>query len=319
MKHFCGVVCWKSARSALFPIFLLTLTLLWVFCGTGTAQKLAITFDDLPLNGLLPPGVTRVETTKNVLEILKKRHVPPVYGFINAKKLEANADGAEALKLWAAAEPLGNHTYSHMDLEQNPPEAFEREIEENEPALELLKGEARDNWHWFRYPYLHEGDTVEKRRAVRAYLKMHGYTVAQVTLDWEDYLWNTAYARCAAKDDKKSIEWLRSSYLSTASEFLDLGREQAKLIYGREISYVLLMHLGAYSSTILPEALDLLKKKGFKLVTLEKAQSDVAYESDPDVGLHDAGTLLDQMMQVKGIKYPEHAEKPYKEVEGVCQ
>jgi peptidoglycan/xylan/chitin deacetylase (PgdA/CDA1 family) len=319
MKHFCGVGCWKSARSALFPLFLLTLTLLWVFCGTGTAQKLAITFDDPPLNGLLPPGVTRVETTENVLEILKKRHVPPVYGFINAKKLEANADGAEALKLWAAAEPLGNHTYAHMDLEQNPPEAFEREIEENEPALELLKGEARDNWHWFRYPYLHEGDTVEKRRAVRAYLKMHGYTVAQVTLDWEDYLWNTAYARCAAKDDKKSIEWLRSSYLSTASEFLDLGREQAKLIYGREISYVLLMHLGAYSSTILPEALDLLKKKGFKLVTLEKAQSDVAYESDPDVGLHDAGTLLDQMMQVKGIKYPEHAEKPYKEVEGVCQ
>ena len=319
MKHLYGVVCWKSARSALFPIFLLTLTLLWVFCGTGTAQKLAITFDDLPLNGLLPPGVTRVETTKNVLEILKKRHVPPVYGFINAKKLEANADGAEALKLWAAAEPLGNHTYSHMDLEQNPPEAFEREIEENEPALELLKGEARDNWHWFRYPYLHEGDTVEKRRAVRAYLKTHGYTVAQVTLDWEDYLWNTAYARCAAKDDKKSIEWLRSSYLSTASEFLDLGREQAKLIYGREISYVLLMHLGAYSSTILPDALDLLKTKGFKLVTLEEAQSDVAYESDPDVGLHDAGTLLDQMMQVKGIKYPEHAEKPYKEVEGVCQ
>jgi peptidoglycan-N-acetylglucosamine deacetylase len=319
MKHFCGVVCWKSARSALFPIFLLTLTLLWVFCGAGTAQKLAITFDDLPLNGLLPPGVTRVETTKNVLEILKKRHVPPVYGFINAKKLEGSADGAEALKLWAAAEPLGNHTYSHMDLEQNPPEAFEREIEENEPVLELLKGEAKDPWHWFRYPYLHEGDTVEKRRAVRAYLKTHGYTVAQVTLDWEDYLWNTAYARCAAKDDKKSIEWLRSSYLSTASEFLDLGREQAKLIYGREISYVLLMHLGAYSSTILPEALDLLKKKGFKLVTLEEAQSDAAYESDPDVGLHDAGTLLDQMMQVKGIKYPEHAEKPYKEVEGVCQ
>ncbi|MGB0033786.1 MAG: polysaccharide deacetylase family protein [Candidatus Sulfotelmatobacter sp.] len=282
------------------------------------AQKLAITFDDLPLNGLLPPGVTRAETTKHVLEILKKRHVPPVYGFINAKKLEANADGAEALKLLAAAEPVGNHTYSHMDLEQNTAEAFEREIEENEPVLELLKEEAND-WHWFRYPYLHEGDTVEKRRAVRAFLKAHGYRIAQVTLDWEDYLWNTAYARCVAKNDAKSMEWLRSSYLSTASEFLDLGREQAKLVYGREISYVLLMHLGAYSSTILPDALELLKKKGFKLVTLEEAQSDAAYESDPDVGLHDAGTLLDQMMQVKGIKDPEHAEKPYKEIESVCQ
>lgn len=318
MKESCGVVSWQLSRSAFSPILLITYILLLAFCETAVAQNLAVTFDDLPLNGLLPPGVTRVETTKNVLELLKKRRLPPVYGFINAKKLEGNEDGAEALKLWAAAEPFGNHTYSHMDLEQNTPEAFEREIEENEPVLELLKSDD-DNWRWFRYPYLHEGDTVEKRRAVRAYLKTRGYRVAQVTLDWEDYLWNTAYARCVAKNDKKSIEWLHSSYLSTASEFLDLGREQAKLIYGRDISYVLLMHLGAYSSTILPDALDLLQKKSFKLVTLEEAESDAAYDSDPDVGLHDAGTLLDQMMQVKGIKYPDHAEKPYTQIESICQ
>jgi peptidoglycan/xylan/chitin deacetylase (PgdA/CDA1 family) len=306
----------KNSVAAVCKAFLLV----WFFLavtGICAAQKLAITMDDLPLNGALPPGVTRAETTKDVLTILKKRHVPPVYGFINAKKLEGNADAAEALKLWAAAEPVGNHTYAHMDLEQNPPEAFEREIEENEPTLELLA--AKDDWHWFRYPYLHEGDTVEKRRAVRAYLNTRGYRIAQVSLDWEDYLWNTAYARCVAKNDTKSIAWLRSSYLNTASDFIDLGREQAKLVFGHDINHVLLMHLGAFSSTILPEALDLLKKKGFKLVTLEEAETDAAYESDPDVGLHDAGTFLDQWMQDKQIKVPEHTEKPYKEIESVCQ
>jgi peptidoglycan/xylan/chitin deacetylase (PgdA/CDA1 family) len=177
----------------------------------------------------------------------------------------------------------------------------------------------KGDWRWLRYPFLHEGDTVEKRSAVRAYLKARGYRIAQVTLDWEDYLWNTAYARCVAKNDTKSMAWLKSSYLNTASEFIDLGREQAKLIYGHEIRYVLLLHLGAFSSTILPDALDLLKKKGFKLVTLEEAQSDAAYEGDPDTGLRDAGTLLDQWMQVKQIKYPEHAEKPYKEIDSICQ
>jgi peptidoglycan/xylan/chitin deacetylase (PgdA/CDA1 family) len=284
---------------------------------TCSAQKLAITFDDLPLNGSLPPGVTRAETTQAVLKILKKWRMPPVYGFINAKKLEGSPDGAEALKLWAAAEPVGNHTYSHLDLEQNSAEAFEREIEENEPALELL--DATDSWRWFRYPFLHEGDTVEKRRAIRTYLVGHGYRIAQVTLDWEDYLWNTAYARCAGKSDRESIAWLRSSYVSTASEFLDLGREQSKLIFGRNINYVLLMHLGAFSSTILPDAFDLLKKKGFQLVTLEEAESDPAYQTDPDIGMHDAGTLLDQMMLVKQLKYPPHAEKPYKELDAVCK
>ena len=292
--------------------------LLASFPGNCAAQKLAITLDDLPQNGGLPPGVTRVEITKATVAVLKKRHVPPVYGFINAKKLEGSPDGAEALKLWAAAEPVGNHTYTHMDLEENSAEAFEKDIEQDEPALELLASPGGD-WHWLRYPYLHEGDTLEKRRAVRDYLKAHGYKIAQVTLDWQDYMWNGAYARCVAKKDAKSIEWLRSSYLSTASAYLDFGREQAKLIFGHDINYVLLMHLGAFSSTIMPDALDLLKKKGFKLVTLEEAESDPAYQSDPDAGLHDAGTLLDQLMQVKQLKNPPVVEKPEKELQEICQ
>ena len=322
MKNLVGTV-HSFSWALVWPKAVMLFLFLVAFAGSGVAQKLAITIDDLPQNGALPPGVTRVDITRDTLAVLKKRHVPPVYGFINAKKLEGSVDAAEALKLWAAAEPFGNHTYTHIDLEANTAEAFERDMEQNEPTLELLAkpglGKSGNDWHWLRYPYLHEGDTVEKRRAVREYLTKHGYKIAQVTLDWEDYMWNSAYARCAAKNDKKSIEWLRTSYLTTASDFLDLGREQAKLIYGHEINYVLLMHLGAFSSTIMPDALDLLKKKGFKLVTLEEAESDPIYQGDPDIGLHDAGTLLDQMMQLKQIKYPEHVEKPYKELQSVCQ
>lgn len=139
----------------------------------------------------------------------------------------------EALKLWAGTEPIGNHTYGHMNLNLNPADAFEREIEENEPALELLAAKG-GNWHWLRYPFLHEGDTVEKRRAVRAYLQAHGYRVAQVTLDWEDYLRNSAYARCGAKNDAQSIAWLKASYLEIESSYLDLGRDLAKLVYGHD-------------------------------------------------------------------------------------
>src|SRR5580700_4994241 len=47
---------------------------LLALCGVCAAQKLAITFDDLPANGALPPGVTLPETAKDVLAILKKRH-----------------------------------------------------------------------------------------------------------------------------------------------------------------------------------------------------------------------------------------------------
>ncbi|HET6181221.1 MAG TPA: polysaccharide deacetylase family protein [Candidatus Sulfotelmatobacter sp.] len=297
---------------------LFLLTLVFCFGSFGSAQKVAITFDDLPLNGELPAGVSRVDITRETLAVLKARHVPPAYGFVNAKKLEGNLDAAEALKLWAASEPVGNHTYSHMDLNENPAEGFEREIEQNEPALELVAAKG-GNWHWLRYPYLREGDTVEKRRAVRAYLQAHQYKVAQVTLDWEDYLWNTAYARCVTKNDATSMAWLRSSYLSTASEYLDLGRSLGTTVYGHDINHVLLLHLGAFSSTILPGMFDLLEKKGFKLVTLEEAESDPAYEGDPDAGSKYGGTLLELWMEAKKIKFPAVTEKPYKEIGEICK
>ena len=292
-----------------------------LFCGIAAlsaAQKVAITFDDLPLNGDLPPGVTRVQIALDTLAVLKARHAPPAYGFINAKKLEGNPDAAEALKLWAAAEPFGNHTYGHLNLNANPAVAFEGEIVANEPVLELLAGKD-EHWHWLRYPYLHEGETVEKRRTVRAYLQGHGYRVAQVTLDWEDYLWNSAYARCMAKNDTQAIARLKSSYLTVESSYLDLGRDLAKLVYGHDINHVLLLHLGAFSSTILPDALDLMKKKGFTFVTLEEAESDPVYEGDPDVGSKYGGTLLELWVEAKKIKFPVVMEKPYKELGEICK
>jgi len=281
-------------------------------------QKVAITFDDLPLNGDLPAGVTQVDIARETIAVLKARHAPAAHGFINARKLEGDPDGAEALKVWAASEAFGSHTYGHMDLNENPAEAFEREIEENEPALELLAGKGA-NWHWLRYPYLREGETVAKRRAVRAYLQAHGYRVAQVTLDWEDYLWNSAFARCEGNKDAASMAWLRSSYLEVASSYLDLGRELAKIVYGHDINHVLLLHLGAFSSTILPDVFDLLQKKGFTLVTLEEAESDSVYVGDPDVGSKYGGTMLELWMEAKKIKFPAVMEKPYQQLREICK
>ena len=284
-------------------------------CGQGVA----ITFDDLPLNGDLPPGITRVQIAKEVLTVLHEHKDPQVFGFINAKKLEDDLDGVEALKLWiAAGQRVGNHTYSHMDLHQNTPEAFERDLAEDEPVLELLSGQ--EGWRWLRYPFLREGDTLEKRRAVRSFLQAHDYKVAEVTIDYEDYLWNSAYAHCTARHDARSIEWLTSNYLSIASDYIDGDRQMAKLIFGHDINHVLLLHLGAFSSAILPQLLDLLQQKGLHVMTLEEAESDPAYQSDPDAATpRNGGSLLEQWMDVKKLPYPKLPPKPYKQLSDICR
>src|SRR6185295_18812752 len=190
--------------------------------------------------------------------------------------------------------PLSNHTYSHMSLTRNSAEDFEQDILRNEPVLELLAPpRARGDWHWLRYPILHEGDTLEKRRAVREFLRVSGYRVAQTTLDWEDYLWNSAHARCLDKADTASIQWLRSSYLSEAGRWIRLQRDFSRQVWGRDINHVVLLHLGSFSATILPDLFALFDREGFDIVTLEEAQADPAYQSDPDVAAPNGGTLTE--------------------------
>jgi peptidoglycan-N-acetylglucosamine deacetylase len=287
------------------------------------AEKVALTFDDLPLNGTLQSGVDEVALMKRVLPLFAARKAPPIYGFINAKKLEGNPKGAAALQLWmAAGHKLGNHTYSHLDLSTNSFDAFVRDVAQNEPALLLLSAngnQPENEWRWLRYPYLHEGETLDKRNAVRAFLSERKYRIAQTTLDYEDYMWNGAYARCSDKHDTKSIEWLRASYLEVAAGFLDGQREMAKMLYGREIDHVLLLHLGAFTPEILPALFDLLKQKGFELTTLDDAQSDRAYQSNPEFVHANTGTLLEQQFDKTNTKYPPLPRKPRKELDAICR
>jgi peptidoglycan-N-acetylglucosamine deacetylase len=281
------------------------------------SQEVAITVDDLPSHGPLPPGVSRSDVARSILKTLKDAHVPKVYGFVNAKKLEVHPEDIEVLKLWRSAGfPLGNHTYAHLSLNASTADEFDKNVAADEPELKSLMG--RQNWHWFRYPYLWEGDTLEKRHAVRQYLKDHKYNVAQVTLDFEDYLWNTPYARCAEKNDVGSIEWLKNSYMTTAAEYIALDRQMAKLVYGRDIRHVLLLHIGAFETVMLPQLLDFMRSQGFKFVTLGEAEKDPAYRIDPDVALKDGGTLLDQMMEAKHIKFPPN-QKPYDQLNAICK
>lgn len=286
--------------------------------AVAASQEVALTFDDLPAHGPLPPGMTRVEVSKSIITTLKAANAPQVYGFINAEKLEKVPEDRAVLEEWRAAGfLLGNHTWSHMSLTDNTEEAFEKDIAANEPALRSLMG--KEDWHWFRYPFLWEGETLEKRNAVRAYLKDHGYRVAQVTLDFEDYAWNAPYVRCSGKNDQQAIAWLKSSYLDTARQYIELDQKMSQMVFGRDIKHVMLLHLGGFDAVMLPQLLNLLRQKGFKLVTLDEAENDPAYQSNPNAGLKYGGTLLEQTIEAQHLKYPPVPSKPMKELDAICK
>jgi peptidoglycan/xylan/chitin deacetylase (PgdA/CDA1 family) len=268
--------------------------------GGGEPLTVALTFDDLPVHGTLPPGVRRPDIAKGILAALQAHKVPPTYGFVNAKGLEEAPDNVEVLRLWrAAGHPLANHTFSHMDLNANSPEAFEQDIVANEATLRTFMG--GDGWRWLRFPYLRQGDTPEKWRAVASFLKERGYRVAHVTISFDDYAYNDPYARCLARPDPTAVDWMRASFLERAARYISASQESAKLAFGRDIPHVMLLHLGAFDVVMLPALLDLMEQRKIRFVTLEEAQGDAAYSFDPELPSASGSTFLDRMIATRRV------------------
>jgi peptidoglycan/xylan/chitin deacetylase (PgdA/CDA1 family) len=279
---------------------------------------IALTFDDLPAAGTLPQGMTRTQIATEITKELKAAHLEGTYGFVNGIRMENNPDARQALHVWLdAGMNIGSHTWSHPGLPKVTAEAYIADIAKNEPTLTEF-GQVRD-WKWFRYPFLWEGETLEKRHAVRQWLFGHGYRVAQVTLDFEDYAWNNAYGRCLVKNDTAAIQWLHDSYLANAAEYIQLGREEQIVAFGHEIPNVLLLHETAFTTHMLPELIAQLRQTGFEFQPIAQIERDPVYAQDPDAALEYGGTLPDQFMDSKKLPYPPFDPKPFERLNTICK
>lgn len=294
-----------------FRGFLLLLTLTVpvepVAVGQDHGPEVAFTFDDLPAHGPLPPGMARPAVAKSILETLRQEKMPPIYGFVNGFRVARFPYQVHILQAWrAAGEPLGNHTWSHPELDKLSAAQYEANIARNEPLLNKVDPDGE--WHWFRFPFLEEGNNLPKREAVRGWLAAHHYRIAEVSMDFQDYLWNEPYARCAAKHDQVAIAKLHDTYLATADHDMQAYRKLAQQLYGRDVRYVLLMHIGAFDAKMLPELIGLFRARGFHFVTLEQAMADPAYQDDPGVPTP-GGTTFNEMVAAKRkMEIPDIAE-----------
>ena len=75
-----------------------------------TRHEIALTFDDGP----------DPEWTPQILDILKARHVPATF-FIIGGNAESNPGIVQ--RILAEGHELGNHTYTHPNLSDTPPQA----------------------------------------------------------------------------------------------------------------------------------------------------------------------------------------------------
>lgn len=276
----------------------LTLTLAAVLAAPAAAADrfdLAITVDDLPNHGQLPPGMTRLAIARAHIEAFRAHGVPEAFGFVNAVGLEREPGTGAVLDAWRKAGfPLGNHAFSHMNLARASLEAWEADVVAGEPAVAARM--AGNDWRWFRYPNLADGgDDVARREGGRAFLKARGYRIADVSLSFSDWAYTDAYARCLAKGDEAAVAAMKAQYLQGVDAELARMKAVSRRVYGRIVPQVLLTHAGGFSAVMLPQTLKRLETAGARYVPLAKAQSDPAYRDAA------GGTAMERAAKAKGI------------------
>jgi peptidoglycan/xylan/chitin deacetylase (PgdA/CDA1 family) len=221
-------------------------------------RTVAITVDDLPYVSAGGPDTPSIAESANrkLLSVFRAHHVP-VTGFVIQKTSDALGEAATGiLREWRrGGYELGNHTFSHPDINDLPIERIEDEIVRGESAIGRRA--------FFRFPFNHTGDTRAKHDAIARFLAERGYRVAACTIDNSDYLFNAAYVRTG---DRK----IRREYLQYTSGEIDYYSALNRQALGYEPPHVMLLHDNRLNAEAINQVLNLFETKGYRFMTLNR-------------------------------------------------
>ena len=248
-------------------------------------RTVAVTIDDLPAvarGGL--PALQRV--TDRLLHHIEEHGIPAV-GFVNEVKLEVPGEKearTALLKQWVdAGLELGNHTYGHPSFHTTPLDTFQADVLRGERVTRRLLGERGLTPRYFRHPFLRTGPDEATKAAFARFLNDHGYTIAPVTIDNDEWIYAAAYRDAA--DDSTMMRRIGEAYLRYMEEMFAYFEQFSRDLLGYEVKQVLLIHANELNADYFGELAEMMKRRGYAFITLEEALEDEAYQlGDPYVG-----------------------------------
>ncbi len=248
------------------------------------AKTMALTFDDLPKSAGMDDIEGARQTTESILKVLKA-HKAPAVAFVNEGKLYSGPamveERAALLRSWVkAGVPLGNHTYSHLDINDVPLKKYEDDVVRGERTYtRLMRGIPAERW--FRHPFTHTGPTEDVKAALNKFLAARGYRVAPFTIENSDWIFSAAYAKANASGDAAQAARVRDEYLAYSSRMIEWCETLSSEDFGHGIPQILLIHANDLHTDALDALLGVIERRGYRFVTLSEAMKDPAYKT-PD-------------------------------------
>ena len=253
--------------------------------STASARAIAVTFDDLPIvSGALENDIPAQRiVTERLLEALSFYHVPAI-GFVNAGRFAPRGPLEPArivvLQQWIDADlALGNHTYSHLDFNETTLAHFAADAQHGDSLIRaLLLAAHRPPPVWFRHPFLSTGRDSTVRARFERGLAEHGYRVAPVTVNSDEYLYAARYDRLAARHDSAAMRKLATEYIAYMTQVIAHCEEQSKALFGREIAQILLLHANVLNADHFGDLARMLQARGYRFIPIDSAMADPAYQ-----------------------------------------
>ena len=247
--------------------------------------------------------------------------MPPVYGFLTGQ-LADNMEGRKKLLVrWKEAGHLiGNHGFSHLDLSKTNSADYIADIAKNEPLLIDYASTIKE-LKVFRYPFLMEGDSHDKRYAVRSYLSRRQYQIAQVSVDFQDWHFYEAWMKCQGQEDNQ--RQLEDEFILFAKQRLTTYHQVGQYIFGanRELPHILLLHLTPLTAKLLDRLLSEFTKMGVRWISADQAIRHPLYQEDTALEMKSGGMgFLDQALQSRKLKFkwPKNHILPKNKLLSLC-
>jgi peptidoglycan-N-acetylglucosamine deacetylase len=243
-----------------------------------TAQSVAFTFDDGP-QLRESPRLGAEARNMALLDALKGHRVKAAL-FVTLSRGADRPQGLALARAWGeAGHFIANHTATHLDL--NAKETSLKQYQDDILACDSVIRALPGFRPWFRFTFLREGDTPEKRDGMRTFLKEHGLRNASVTLDTSDWRLNAALEEVLKARPDADLAPFRSVYLAHLRQRAEAYRDLSLRLFGRDIPQILLLHHSLINALFLGDAIRLFKTMGWNIIDPETAYRDFIYTLEP--------------------------------------
>ena len=162
---------------------------------------------------------------------------------------------------------------------------------------------------YFRHPVLHTGPDLDTKRAFEQFLAAHGYTVAPVTIDNQDFMFAEVYARARKRGDTATMQRVADAYVPYMERMLDFFEKLSVDSLGYEVKQVLLLHANELNADHFKDLIRMMKARGYSFITLEEALKDKAYGL-PDAQTSKGLSWLHRWMLAKGKEMMPEPREP---------